>query len=373
MGVPSGPEVACGTDQGKHLFRKLSLAAVILALGIVVSPAARANANIAPGVYRAYSTDLSDVKLTVSGDGRSVDVAISYRASRSLNDSPNCPGGYVFNAIPIVEGSASRFLPTIPTTTGAPSGALNISVEIEFLSSGLVTGSHSVEFDYVTASCPIRNMTFTAMFEEAPVSGPGAGATYRGTTSDGHPFEFAVSLDGTKPEGIRLSTGDSCTSVDTGTADIRRFTVGVAFFSTVTLDRGFAYFALYVDGVQAKGYLAALSTCGTPISATFAATAVAGTSPTPPPQVPGDGTISTGAIGRNDGFGLLVFTGGTNEQLVAASGCPASAARFWFLDVGDAWVTYVPGTTVFAVNAAWFARFPLGINKNTPLVGSCSV
>lgn len=71
------------------------------------------------------------------------------------------------------------------------------------------------------------------------------------------------------------------------------------------------------------------------------------------------------------GYGLFVFSGGTEAQLVSASACPADTAAFWASDSSGGFVTFVPGTAISAVNGAWFAQFPLGVPANTPLIGRC--
>ena len=70
------------------------------------------------------------------------------------------------------------------------------------------------------------------------------------------------------------------------------------------------------------------------------------------------------------GFGLVVFSGGSNDDLLTASGCAASEARFW-ATVGGGFLVYIPGAKVGAVNAAWLAAFPQGVPAGTPLLGRC--
>lgn len=83
----------------------------------------------------------------------------------------------------------------------------------------------------------------------------------------------------------------------------------------------------------------------------------------------GTGTISSGSIPAAGGFGLVVY-GGPIASLVTASGCPAGTAAFWATVNGN-FVTYVPGTTITAVNADFMAAFPNGIPAGTPLIGKC--
>jgi hypothetical protein len=99
----------------------------------------------------------------------------------------------------------------------------------------------------------------------------------------------------------------------------------------------------------------------TPISATV--------NPTNPPAG-GAGQLVSGSIPANGGFGLIVFGGGTNDQLLAASNCPRASAAFWASANGN-FVTYVPGTTVSAVNQQWSALFASSIPSGTPLIGRC--
>ena len=82
------------------------------------------------------------------------------------------------------------------------------------------------------------------------------------------------------------------------------------------------------------------------------------------------GRIVSGAVPADGGVGLIVFGGGSSAQLLAASGCPVSTAAFWASKDGG-FVTYVPGTTVAAVNAGWIATFPNGIPANIALMARC--
>lgn len=83
------------------------------------------------------------------------------------------------------------------------------------------------------------------------------------------------------------------------------------------------------------------------------------------------GEIISGGIPAG-GFGLFVFGGGTNEQLVDASGCPEATVTFYATNAQGGFVTYIPGSNVQAVNAAWNALFPSGIPAMTALIGKCA-
>jgi hypothetical protein len=84
----------------------------------------------------------------------------------------------------------------------------------------------------------------------------------------------------------------------------------------------------------------------------------------------GEGEILSGSIPAS-GFGLIVFGGGTNEQLVEASGCPEATATFYATNSSGGFVTYIPGSGVAVVNAAWNTMFEEGIPALTPLAGKC--
>jgi hypothetical protein len=83
------------------------------------------------------------------------------------------------------------------------------------------------------------------------------------------------------------------------------------------------------------------------------------------------GTIISGSIPQTGGFGIIVFGGGSNDQLVSASGCPEETAVFWATSNGE-FVTFVPGSDVDIVNDAWNDLFPSGIPANTGLIGRCT-
>lgn len=83
------------------------------------------------------------------------------------------------------------------------------------------------------------------------------------------------------------------------------------------------------------------------------------------------GRFSYGSIPREGGFELVIFAGGSNLDLLAASQCPFASASFWSTnDAGD-FVIYLPGSMVNVVNAAWHQKFPSGIPEGTPLLGRC--
>ena len=99
---------------------------------------------------------------------------------------------------------------------------------------------------------------------------------------------------------------------------------------------------------------------------TFAAT------PDPAPSEP-PGVMLQGAVRQDGRFSAVLFGGGSNAQLVSASGCSASRVVFWTTDADGNFVLYIAATAIPAVNAAWNAIFPSGIPAGTPLIARCRV
>lgn len=86
--------------------------------------------------------------------------------------------------------------------------------------------------------------------------------------------------------------------------------------------------------------------------------------------VPSGGGISSGSIPAV-GFGIIVFSGGTVTELVAAANCAQQTLAFWATIEGQ-FIGYVPNTTIGAVNAQFLNVFPGGVlPTNMPLVARC--
>lgn len=70
------------------------------------------------------------------------------------------------------------------------------------------------------------------------------------------------------------------------------------------------------------------------------------------------------------GVGLILFGGGTNEELVTASGCEVAAARF-FATVDGRFVGFIPAAQIALVNAEWNEHFAGGLPAHLPLLARC--
>lgn len=80
------------------------------------------------------------------------------------------------------------------------------------------------------------------------------------------------------------------------------------------------------------------------------------------------GKIIGGTI-PSTGVGLVVFGGGTNDQLAAAIGC-RTTGTVW-ATIGQQMVQFIPGATLAVVNEEWNRTFPGQIPANTALLARC--
>jgi hypothetical protein len=83
------------------------------------------------------------------------------------------------------------------------------------------------------------------------------------------------------------------------------------------------------------------------------------------------GTILSGSVPLS-GLGLITWGGGSRTQLVAASRCTEPTLTFWFTSGGD-FITFLPATTVSAVNAAFEVAYGTSIPPLTPILARCTV
>ena len=114
-----------------------------------------------------------------------------------------------------------------------------------------------------------------------------------------------------------------------------------------------------ISGWASERYLRAVG--NTPTPAPIAVPVV--------PVVPKAGRILSGVVPQQ-GIGLIVFGGGTDAELLAASGCPSDTAAFWSFQEGQ-YVQLLPGVPIPIVNAEWRNKFPAGIPADTPLMARC--
>lgn len=181
--------------------------------------------------------------------------------------------------------------------------------------------------------------------------------------ADGTPVRFTMSQN-----AGAVST--TCTSTTNGAASA--VVALVAASGTVIVSTDWNETGATVPGcaAAAAGNQTAQVTATTG-SQTIAASATVPGGAAAPAPAGGTGALTSGSVPAAGGFGLIVFGGGTTAQLVTASACPSATSAFWFTSGGN-FLTYVPGTTIAAVNADFLAAFPGGnIPANTPFIGKC--
>ena len=93
--------------------------------------------------------------------------------------------------------------------------------------------------------------------------------------------------------------------------------------------------------------------------------------PTPIAPIPLGGFVS-GSIPSNGGFGLVVFEGGSYEDLVRAAGCPGDAVSYWSTDAEGRFLLFLPGAPP-PVSSDFARAFPGGVVPSlTALIGKCT-
>lgn len=90
----------------------------------------------------------------------------------------------------------------------------------------------------------------------------------------------------------------------------------------------------------------------------------------PARTVAGYGAITSGDR-PGTSAGTFVFGGGTEDELITATGCSRAALRVWASTPTGQFVAFVPGASIAMVNAGWSAQFPFGIPAGTALLGQC--
>jgi len=177
--------------------------------------------------------------------------------------------------------------------------------------------------------------------------------------ADGTPIRFTMS-------GNAGAVSTACTTSTNGQAS-----------SVVALIAASGTVIVSADYNEAGSNLAAgvntlAATCGAAGTQQVAAsvTVPGGAAASGTTSAPSATAISSGSVPAAGGFGLIVAGGPTSG--LAAVACPGSptTAAFWATVNGD-FVTFVPGTSIAAVNAAFNAAFANGLPSGTPLTAKC--
>lgn len=86
-----------------------------------------------------------------------------------------------------------------------------------------------------------------------------------------------------------------------------------------------------------------------------------------------EGQIVGGSVPGPGSIGLIVFSGGSNDQLIAAAvagGCPSSGQLTFNSLLNGKWLTFIPAAPA-VVNVAWNSRFSAGLPPTLPLFVRC--
>ncbi|MSQ29788.1 MAG: serine protease [Dehalococcoidia bacterium] len=89
----------------------------------------------------------------------------------------------------------------------------------------------------------------------------------------------------------------------------------------------------------------------------------------PARSAPGFGRITRGVL-ASSGSALVIFGGGSGDDLVVSSGCARPLVGFWATSPSGELVPFIPAAPD-AVNARWEELYPFGIPANTSLVAVC--
>ncbi len=242
--------------------------------------------------------------------------------------------GFVPGATVTVGGVAATGVSVVgPTQINAttPPGSIGAAIVLVINPGGAISGLASA-FSYSTSAPVVSPVTIASV---SPASGALTGGTTVTITGSGFASGATVLFGNT----IATSTFVSATQIVATTPPTA--TAGAVAVSVTNANGG-------GSATQQGAFTYASSTS------------------TPP-----TGGTGSGPLVPAGGSGLFTFHGGTNAELLAASGCNASTAVFWTTDAHGTWIGYLPSVPVAIVNAAWNALFPNGIPANTPIFARC--
>jgi len=228
-------------------------------------------------------------------------------------------------------------------------------------------GKANITVQNISTAMTNGTATVTIAGRPAKISAVASGNAIVATVTDAGGNNVA---DGT-PIRFTMSASAGAVSVSCTTS-----TNGVAS-SVVALIAATGTVIVSSDWSEAVGTQASCGTAGTQQLAASVAvpggTSTAGGPAAPAaPAAAGSGLLVGSGTVPATGSGLIVFGGGTTAQLVTASKCPAATSSFYATNAGGQFVTFVPGTTIGAVNAEFTALYPTGIPANTALIGKCA-
>ncbi len=251
------------------------------------------------------------------------------------------------------------------TGTGFAPGA---TVTVGGQPAATVSAVSPTQIIVTTPPGPAGNATVLVTNPGGAISGLASGFAYSANPQPQVPVVTGASVTSVSPSS-GPSSGNTAISIS-GTGFMPGATVtvgGVSIGSTVVSSTLITATTPAVTGTGSVT-VTVMNPGASPVSLLNAFTYGTSTTSTGGGGSPGPGGASNPVPAAG---GLFVFGGGTNAQLVAASGCNASTAVFWATDSKGAWIGYIPSVPVAVVNAAWLALFASGIPAGTAIYARC--
>ena len=187
----------------------------------------------------------------------------------------------------------------------------------------------------------------------------------RRVTSTNGEVSGAPSVDAGTNRTVQTGASVTPTAQVTGASDVFWAQQnGTPVLSNVVVGSTLSFVAPSETGTLTFSVFANAS--GTLITDEVQVTVVA--SPAPPPQT-ATPSIVAGQVFPG-GISLVVYSGGSTDELVEAIACPFSDLGIWASSSDGRLVSFSPARPAFT-NAAWNALFPAGLPELTPLILTC--
>jgi hypothetical protein len=299
-------------------------------------------------------TYVSPTQLTVAAPAKSTAGAVSVEVKNTDLQTGTLATAYTYLAAPTV---------TSITPTGGPAaGGTEVTV----------TGTNFASTaEVLFGTTAATSVTFTSATEVKAVSPAGSGVvdvTVRNATGS----------EGKKAAAFTYAGPPTVTSMTPTQGPAAGGTVvtiagtGLTTGATVTFnDIAGTSITVAADGKSVKATSPAHPVGAATVRVTSGTTALTVPGTFSYTSVPG--VIVSGEVVQG-GIALIVFSGGTNEQLVDAAlddGCPAEDSLVFYALEGGKWLPYIPAAPS-AVNAAWNARYASGLPEGVALFVRCT-
>ena len=332
---------------------------VAAAGGLLGASSARAD-HEAGGGYAGVTSEFGEVSLRLSADGATLEqLSVTYAPATVPSGCPTT--GTMPLPLPVTDHAVAA------GPLEANAGQRNVTLRVEF-ASAVATGLFTAESP--GGVCPHRRVHFAALnvSDTRRHAAPQRERAYSGRTSFGGSLRIAVGADATTMSALDFRHAPRGCDYGGDVSEAVRGAIGAggtfAFLARDVTNPAatFDVFGVFLNDGTARGVIAASApdaACA-PVVGSFTRAA--------------SGLITAGSKPPPDGgFGLFAFSGGTFEELVAASECASASASFYATNVEGEFVPYVPGAEVVVVNQAWNRLFPDGlIPPGTALLGKCA-